>query len=46
MKLYWRMKKDGRWTWKAVSWTELERRIDPDTNTMAMHCIVYLEEDE
>jgi hypothetical protein len=45
-KLYWRLKKNGKWTWKPVRVTEVERRIDPDTNTPALLAVIYLEEEE
>lgn len=45
-KLYWRIKKNNRWTWVAAQVTEIERCVDPDTRTPAMYCIVYLEEEQ
>jgi hypothetical protein len=29
-KLYWRVKKDGKWTWKPVYWTEMIQRSAGD----------------
>lgn len=26
MKLYWRIKKNGKWTWKPVKWAEMINR--------------------
>jgi len=45
-KLYWRIKKNGKWTWKPAQVTEVERRIDPDTNSPALLAVIYLEEEE
>ena len=42
-KLYWRIKKNGKWTWKPAKVTEVERRIDPDTNSPALLAVIYLE---
>jgi hypothetical protein len=42
-KLYWRLKVNGKWTWRSADVTEVERRIDPDTNTRALLALIYLE---
>lgn len=40
-KLYWRIKQDGKWTWRPAEYTIIERRMDPDTQTEATYLVVY-----
>ena len=40
-KLYWRLKKNGKWTWKPVKWLEMVNRTAGDFMR-----ITVLEEEE